>query len=95
MIFVFTLSLHSFLEGIGLGPSDDYKRVVLFAVSLLLHKGLESFALGMSIYNASFKKMTAVVIVIGVILLTIDVSFNPSWLLFGYPSQVFDRTFTK
>ena len=89
------MSLHSFLEGIGLGPSDNYKRVILFAVSLLSHKGLESFALGMSIYNANFKKSTAAVIVVGVLLLTIDVSINPSWLLFGHPSQIFNRTFSK
>lgn len=53
-IFVIALSVHSFLEGIGLSAISDWNKVLSYIIGLISHKWLEAFALGMTIYNAKF-----------------------------------------
>lgn len=57
-IFVIALSLHSFLEGIGLSAISDWNKVLSYIIGLASHKWLEAFALGMTVYNARFSRRT-------------------------------------
>lgn len=54
MVFVFALSLHSYLEGLGAAGQCDWTGLSQFAFSLLGHKLLEAFALGVSVMRAGF-----------------------------------------
>lgn len=51
-IFVFALSLHSFLEGLGLASMFSESEVISYIIGLISHKWLEAFALGLSVYQA-------------------------------------------
>lgn len=57
-IFVIALSMHSFLEGIGLSAISEWNRVLSYIIGLTSHKWLEAFALGMTVYNAKFSNRT-------------------------------------
>ena len=54
VIFILALSLHSFLEGLGLGSKKDHGSLVSFLVSLFAHKWLEAFALGVAVLRAKY-----------------------------------------
>jgi len=56
-IFVIALSIHSFLEGLGMAALTNEERVIKFTIGLLAHKWLEAFALGVSVLKASFKSV--------------------------------------
>lgn len=51
---ILALSVHSFLEGLGLGPINRYPELFSYVVGLFSHKWLEAFALGINVYNARF-----------------------------------------
>ena len=53
-VFVLALSLHSFLEGLGLGNISKEGELISYVIGLVSHKWLEAFALGMTVYNAKF-----------------------------------------
>ena len=55
-VFVLALSLHSFLEGLGLSAIKREPELLSFVISLLSHKWLEAFALGATVLNAKFSK---------------------------------------
>ncbi|KAM0678757.1 hypothetical protein BDAP_000540 [Binucleata daphniae] len=57
-IFVIALSVHSFLEGIGL-PAKNSSQVFYYLIGLFGHKWIEAFALGVSIAAAPFTQRTA------------------------------------
>ncbi len=44
-IFLVLLSIHALLEGLCLGVSKHYETTILLMIALIIHKGLESFAL--------------------------------------------------
>ncbi|RKP21431.1 Zip-domain-containing protein [Rozella allomycis CSF55] len=69
LIFIISLGIHSFIEGMGAGASEGRRMWSMF-ISLLAHKGLESFALGMSIFNAKFSKTWSFLIIALIALLT-------------------------
>lgn len=41
-----SLSIHSFLEGLGLGSQNDMQTIITLIVAILLHKVFEAYALG-------------------------------------------------
>ncbi|KAM0675844.1 hypothetical protein GVAV_000619 [Gurleya vavrai] len=55
VIFVVALSVHSFLEGIGL-PAKTDGQVMYYLLGLFGHKWIEAFALGVSINAAPFTR---------------------------------------
>lgn len=57
--FVFAISLHSILEGLDTTCSSIFSMHV---VGLLLHKGAESLAIGMALFNSKIKKIVALVV---------------------------------
>ncbi|KAM0687359.1 hypothetical protein COBT_001406 [Conglomerata obtusa] len=57
-IFVVALSVHSFLEGIGL-PAKTGIKIKYYLLGLFGHKWIEAFALGVSINGAPFSKRAA------------------------------------
>lgn len=64
MVFMFALSIHSFLEGAGLGVQDEMGGVVATIIAIFAHKALEAFALGSSIENAHFSKWKSIALVV-------------------------------
>jgi zinc transporter 1/2/3 len=62
LIFILALSIHSFLEGLALGPLGK-GGIISFSFGLIFHKVLESFALGVSIMRAQFKTSMNVTII--------------------------------
>lgn len=58
VIFVIALSVHSFLEGIGL-PAKSSSQIFYYLLGLFGHKWIEAFALGVSISAAPFSRKTA------------------------------------
>lgn len=53
-VFVLALSIHSFLEGMGMATKNTWNGLVSFLVSLFAHKWLEAFALGTGVAKACF-----------------------------------------
>ena len=54
VIFVVALSVHSFLEGLGMVTKSTTKQLVSFLISLFMHKWIEAFALGTGVAKAAF-----------------------------------------
>lgn len=54
-IFVIALSLHSFLEGLGIGAKTG-KSLIWYVIGLLGHKWIEAFALSVSVHTSGFDK---------------------------------------
>ncbi|KHJ81784.1 hypothetical protein OESDEN_18528 [Oesophagostomum dentatum] len=55
------MSFHSILEGFALGVQDTTARIVTLFVSLILHKGVEAFSVGLQISKGNSNKIKAVV----------------------------------
>jgi zinc transporter 1/2/3 len=53
-VFVVALSIHSFLEGLGMATKSTWNGLLSFLVSLFAHKWLEAFALGTGVAKACF-----------------------------------------
>ncbi|CAG9538571.1 unnamed protein product [Cercopithifilaria johnstoni] len=47
--FTIAMSFHSILEGIALGVQDEKFGIITLFISLLLHKGIEAFSVGLQI----------------------------------------------
>lgn len=58
-VFIAALSVHSFLEGLGCSVMAKNSQRTAYCVSLLGHKWIEAFVIGVSIGNAAFAKRTA------------------------------------
>lgn len=63
-IFVLALSIHSFLEGLGMATKNKKSDLVLYLISLYAHKWLEAFALGVSIIKARFSRLHTILLVL-------------------------------
>jgi zinc transporter ZupT len=70
LVFVLALSLHSFLEGLGVATKSSKEQLLLYLVSLFAHKWLEAFALGVNVMNANFTASIATMLVIFYAILT-------------------------
>jgi zinc transporter ZupT len=56
-VFVFCLSLHSLLEGLGMSGKNNSTDLFRFLVGLFAHKWIEAFALGVTVLGARFSNM--------------------------------------
>ncbi|PJF18818.1 hypothetical protein PSACC_01328 [Paramicrosporidium saccamoebae] len=70
IVFVIALSMHSFLEGLGLATKNTKPKIMLYIISLFAHKWLEAFALGVNVMNANFSRMYAFLLISFYALLT-------------------------
>jgi zinc transporter 1/2/3 len=51
-ILLLALSLHGIFEGIALGVINNNSECIILFIAIIAHKWAESFALGISFYNA-------------------------------------------
>lgn len=77
IIFILALSLHSFLEGLGI-PAKSGKSLIWYIIGLFGHKWIEAFALSVSIHTSGFSKTYIR------LLLTFYSTLTPLGTLFGY-----------
>ncbi|EYB85707.1 hypothetical protein Y032_0293g1622 [Ancylostoma ceylanicum] len=61
LTFAVAMSFHSILEGFALGVQNTTARIVTLFVSLILHKGVEAFSVGLQISKGNSNKLKAVV----------------------------------
>ncbi|KAF1759384.1 hypothetical protein GCK72_015851 [Caenorhabditis remanei] len=60
LTFAVAMSFHSLLEGFALGVQDTTGRIYALFFSLLLHKGVEAFSVGLQISMANSNKIKTV-----------------------------------
>lgn len=63
LIFILALSLHSFMEGLGMANKTD-EKLVWYIVSILVHKWLEAIILGASVLTSSFSSRTSFILLL-------------------------------
>ncbi|RCN33129.1 hypothetical protein ANCCAN_21044 [Ancylostoma caninum] len=56
LTFAVAMSFHSILEGFALGVQNTTARIVTLFVSLILHKGVEAFSVGLQISKGNSNK---------------------------------------
>ncbi|WKX90016.1 hypothetical protein Q1695_009114 [Nippostrongylus brasiliensis] len=61
LTFAVAMSFHSILEGFALGVQNTTARIVTLFISLILHKGVEAFSVGLQISKGNSNKLKAVV----------------------------------
>uniref|UniRef100_A0A0R3RZ93 Zinc transporter ZIP3 n=1 Tax=Elaeophora elaphi TaxID=1147741 RepID=A0A0R3RZ93_9BILA len=59
--FTIAMSFHSILEGVALGVQDEKFGIITLFVSLLLHKGIEAFSVGLQISRTIAQKVKIVI----------------------------------
>ncbi|CAB3409317.1 unnamed protein product [Caenorhabditis bovis] len=64
LTFAVAMSFHSLLEGFALGVQDSTRRIYSLFFSLLLHKSVEAFSVGLQISMANSNKIRSVFITI-------------------------------
>uniref|UniRef100_A0AC35UDY8 Zinc transporter ZIP3 n=1 Tax=Rhabditophanes sp. KR3021 TaxID=114890 RepID=A0AC35UDY8_9BILA len=64
IIFAIIMSFHSILEGVALGVKDDMSAMWMLFISLLIHKGIESFSVGLHVSKTNASKIKMIVITI-------------------------------
>lgn len=57
LVFILALSLHSFMEGLGMSTKSD-EKLCWYICGLFLHKWLEAVVLGTSVLTSGFRKKT-------------------------------------
>ncbi|KAK0394092.1 hypothetical protein QR680_000561 [Steinernema hermaphroditum] len=88
--FAVAMSFHSILEGFALGVQDDSTGIMTLFISLMIHKGVEAFSVGLQISRSNAQRfrivlvtvtiyalMTPVGSMIGVIIQNLDISDVP------------------
>ncbi|CAK5013300.1 unnamed protein product [Meloidogyne enterolobii] len=60
------MSFHSILEGFALGVQNNQKGIMTLFISLIIHKGIEAFSVGLQITRSNAKRMIIVVLTIGI-----------------------------
>lgn len=63
LVFILALSLHSFMEGLGMGSKQDQK-LVWYIVSILVHKWLEAIILGASVLTSALPSKISFVLLL-------------------------------
>ena len=76
-ILLMALSLHGIFEGIALGVLNNNSECIILFIAIIAHKWAESFALGISFYNAGIQTK------IFIEMLTIFTFFTPVGILIG------------
>ena len=74
-ILLMALSLHGIFEGIALGVLNNNSECIILFIAIIAHKWAESFALGISFYNAGIQTK------IFIEMLTIFTFFTPVGIL--------------
>nr|CAD2150125.1 unnamed protein product [Meloidogyne enterolobii] len=64
--FAVAMSFHSILEGFALGVQNNQKGIMTLFISLIIHKGIEAFSVGLQITRSNAKRMIIVVLTIGI-----------------------------
>uniref|UniRef100_A0A0K0CWJ9 Zinc transporter ZIP1 n=1 Tax=Angiostrongylus cantonensis TaxID=6313 RepID=A0A0K0CWJ9_ANGCA len=70
LTFAIAMSFHSILEGFALGVQNTTARIVTLFISLILHKGVEAFSVGLQISKGNSHKVTVVTTIIIYALMT-------------------------
>ncbi len=76
-VLLMALSLHGIFEGIALGVLNSNSECIVLFIAIIAHKWAESFALGISFYNAGIQNK------IFIEMLTIFTFFTPVGILMG------------
>ena len=76
-VLLMALSLHGIFEGIALGVLNSNSECIVLFIAIIAHKWAESFALGISFYNAGIQNK------IFIEMLTIFTFFTPVGILIG------------
>ncbi|KAI6208445.1 hypothetical protein M3Y96_00116100 [Aphelenchoides besseyi] len=61
LTFAFAMSFHSILEGFALGVQEDQKGIMTLFLSLIIHKGIEAFSVGLQISRSNSKRLYLVI----------------------------------
>ncbi|VIO97181.1 Uncharacterized protein BM_BM13622 [Brugia malayi] len=88
--FTIAMSFHSILEGIALGVQDEKFGIITLFISLLLHKGIEAFSVGLQISRTIAQQVKIVIATITIYslmtpigsfagLILQSVNMNESW----------------
>ncbi|VDK83515.1 unnamed protein product [Litomosoides sigmodontis] len=64
--FTIAMSFHSILEGIALGVQDEKFGIITLFISLLLHKGIEAFSVGLQISRTIAQQAKIVIVTISI-----------------------------
>uniref|UniRef100_A0A915EF75 Uncharacterized protein n=1 Tax=Ditylenchus dipsaci TaxID=166011 RepID=A0A915EF75_9BILA len=62
LTFAVAMSFHSILEGFALGVQDDTTGILTLFISLIIHKGIEAFSVGLQMSRANSKRVCVVVL---------------------------------
>ena len=76
-VLLLALSLHGIFEGIALGVMNNNNECIILFIAIIAHKWAESFALGISFYNAKIQNK------IFIEMLAIFTIFTPLGILIG------------
>ena len=58
LTFAVAMSFHSVLEGFALGVQSNIRSIVTLFFSLLLHKGIEAFSVGLQVSRGNSDKVS-------------------------------------
>ncbi|CAK5053277.1 unnamed protein product [Meloidogyne enterolobii] len=58
--FAVAMSFHSILEGFALGVQNNQKGIMTLFISLIIHKGIEAFSVGLQITRSNAKRMVSI-----------------------------------
>ncbi|GMR52406.1 hypothetical protein PMAYCL1PPCAC_22601, partial [Pristionchus mayeri] len=61
LTFTIAMSFHSILEGFALGVQGTTSRILTLFFSLLLHKSIEAFSVGLQVAKGNTSRMKAVI----------------------------------
>mmetsp|Transcript_42352 Transcript_42352/g.68688 ORF Transcript_42352/g.68688 Transcript_42352/m.68688 type:complete len:311 (-) Transcript_42352:779-1711(-) len=64
LIFLVAMSFHSIFEGLALGSSLDLSTLSSLIVAILAHKFLESFVIGLNVYNGKFSRQISIAFIV-------------------------------
>lgn len=62
--FAIAMSFHSILEGFALGVQDDTTGIMTLFISLIIHKGIEAFSVGLQVSKSNSKRIFMVTLTI-------------------------------
>lgn len=55
------MSFHSILEGFALGVQNEKAGIMTLFLSLIIHKGIEAFSVGLQVSRSNTKRLVLVV----------------------------------
>jgi zinc transporter 1/2/3 len=61
LTFAFAMSFHSILEGFALGVQNDKTGIRNLFLSLIIHKGIEAFSVGLQVSRSNTRRIGLVI----------------------------------